>query len=657
MRRGTAIYSYSSTLRRALPVVLLAGLLCLADASRSFAALPPGESIFPATTRFLVTCRSVKEFEAARSKTLFGKLAEDPLMKPFLEDLEVQIEQRIVEAEMKLGLKASDLKGMCDGQLSFGVVAYADDEAGKPQAGTLLLVDVTGHVPQAEQARVKLAASLAQNNGQQAPFQTPTGAAGNTYIVPPKKPEGRPLEFAEALHTQGETTVWLLGKPQLVTEISAKLAGAAGPTLAENDSFVSVMKQSAPAAGEPAAHVIGYLEPLALANALRAYEPANTRHKPDGLVVLKDAGFESIKGIGVQLTLGVGDYGMLARAAVLAPQPWQKSMNMLTFFPGADFAPQPWVAANVAGYATLYWDMLKAFDHFDPIFDGFLEQEGIWGEVKKSMKEDPDGPQIDIRQDFFALLGRRVTAILDNNLPEEADSPRYLVAFEIDIPAGTPEDQVPAEREKRLQKMRETMKKAFANDPSVEYMKVGDLDVYKIIAKEQVPANAPNQENVVNGERVIVSSMLAAAKGHVYFASHLDILQKVLGPVPAEGLATAADYVAVTAELGKFLPAEKPELLGLAFVRFDELMRVDYELFRAGKMIGSQTLLGRILDDVLMNREQPGPRPTKLSGAKLPPFVAIRKYLPPVGLLVRQTADGIQVIALTYEKAAPAEAK
>ena len=134
-------------------------------------------------------------------------------------------------------------------------------------------------------------------------------------------------------------------------------------------------------------------------------------------------------------------------------------------------------------------------------------------------------------------------------------------------------------------------------------------------------------------------------------------LLRELGPLIVAVIVIGRSASAVTAELGKFLPAEKPELLGLAFVRFDELMRVDYELFRAGKMIGSQTLLGRILDDVLMNREQPGPRPTKLSGAKLPPFVAIRKYLPPVGLLVRQTADGIQVIALTYEKAAPAEAK
>ncbi len=141
---------------------------------------------------------------------------------------------------------------------------------------------------------------------------------------------------------------------------------------------------------------------------------------------------------------------------------------------------------GVASYTTLYWDMLKAFDNFGPLFDGFLEQEGIWKDVVESMEKDPDGPQINIRSEFFSLLGQRVTSIVDPQLPATPDSARYLIAFEIADPNN-------------LKRVLEAMKKAFANDPSVEQMKLGELDVYKLIATEEVPPNAPNQEGVKDG--------------------------------------------------------------------------------------------------------------------------------------------------------------
>ncbi len=63
----------------------------------------------------------------------------------------------------------------------------------------------------------------------------------------------------------------------------------------------------------------------------------------------------------------------------------------------------------------------------------------------------------------------------------------------------------------------------------------------------------------------MASSYLTASGNNVYFASHVDMLQKVLGPKPPADLSTAADYVAVSAELGKFLPQQNPNL---AYSRF-----------------------------------------------------------------------------------------
>ncbi len=71
-----------------------------------------------------VTCRSVKELLDARSQTLLGKLDDEPTMKAFFEDLKAQLEQRVDEAEVKLGLKVGDIKGLCDGQLTLAIAPY-----------------------------------------------------------------------------------------------------------------------------------------------------------------------------------------------------------------------------------------------------------------------------------------------------------------------------------------------------------------------------------------------------------------------------------------------------------------------------------------------------------------------------------------------------
>ena len=71
---------------------------------------------------------------------------------------------------------------------------------------------------------------------------------------------------------------------------------------------------------------------------MRAYEPPGTRHKPDGLAVLRGAGFDALQGVGGQMAFAVGDYGVragFAKAFDLDPMPTEKEMGPL----GEPFAP------------------------------------------------------------------------------------------------------------------------------------------------------------------------------------------------------------------------------------------------------------------------------------------------------------------------------
>ena len=170
--------------------VLAAGLIAGTSAR---AALPAFEKLLPAETRLFVACRSVADMTAAMDATKFGKIFDDELLKPFMEDARKELETRLAEAESVVGLRLVDLKGLTDGQVAVAVIALPN------QTATVLLVDVTNHEKQLAVVRQKIGASLAQRNAQSAPYKSTSGATGTHYTIPPKAEGGRQVEVVDAL--------------------------------------------------------------------------------------------------------------------------------------------------------------------------------------------------------------------------------------------------------------------------------------------------------------------------------------------------------------------------------------------------------------------------------------------------------------------------
>ena len=128
--------------------------------------------------------------------------------------------------------------------------------------------------------------------------------------------------------------------------------------------------------------------------------PADRRRKGKSILeVLRNQGIGAVKGVGGFLDFAAEGYEMVHRTAVYAPLPYEKSMKMLVLPNGDDLAPQPWVPRDIATYTTLYFDIANAFDNFGSLFDELFGEgeRGAWEDIKQSLKEDPNGPQIDLR--------------------------------------------------------------------------------------------------------------------------------------------------------------------------------------------------------------------------------------------------------------------
>ena len=102
----------------------------------------PSEKLLPATTKGFVSTPNLEEAEAKLSDTELGKMFSDPLMQPFVEDLERQIRSRLDKAGVRLGVTFEDLKGVDGGEVALAVVQPNPKD--KSSHATVLIIDVTG---------------------------------------------------------------------------------------------------------------------------------------------------------------------------------------------------------------------------------------------------------------------------------------------------------------------------------------------------------------------------------------------------------------------------------------------------------------------------------------------------------------------------------
>src|SRR5262249_53729811 len=135
---------------------------------------------------------------------------------------------------------------------------------------------------------------------------------------------------------------------------------------------------------------------------------------------------------------------------------------------------------------------------------------------------------------------------------------------------------------------------------------------------------------------------MCVAYGHLFVGTHADIVKKVLhqGGLGKDGeassLAQSADYRLVASELTKL---GGNEVCAKAFSRTDEDVRTTYELIRMGKMPQSETMLGKILN-IFLTEKEGETREQKIDGHNLPEFDVARRYFGPAGVFVTSEKDG-----------------
>lgn len=613
---------------------MLGASLCMAATFliSTVQAVGPSETLLPSTTRGFVAIPNIDTLREDWSKTQLGQLIQDPVMKPFVEDLRRQFDERWAGTREKLGITVDDLKGVPGGEVSVAIVQMEN----VPEA-VAVLVDVTGHQPQAQALLKKIAGSVAKQGGKQSQVQV-AGTPVVVFTLPPK--QGQETEKPrQAMYFLKDNLLAASDRVELIQAILMRMGGKARDSLADAPAFQAVMKRVKADAGAAAPHVRWYIQPIGYIEAMRAAQPDAKRRKGRTLLdAFKSQGFTAIQGIGGTLEFSVAPYEILHRTAVYAPGPYQGAMKMLKFPNGADFAPQAWVPAQVANYCTFYVDVVNAFDNVGPLFDELYNEgkPGLWKDVLDGLEKDPNGPRVNLRKDLVSQLGNRVTMVTDYQVPITTTSERLLFALE------TKDEKAVAA----------ALKKLFENDP--EMRRRDDVKPYVIwesvpAEKAAVPAvtleipgvggaEKPARGGAGREQAIMPNQAITVAHGQLFVASHYDFLAKVLKePKPREPLTKAVEYQLVSKALAKL---DFPQKAAQSFAKTDEQYRPPYELIRQGKMPQSETLLGRVLNTAFGAGKKGTLRKQEIEGSKMPDYDIVRRYLGPSGLQAESEPQG-----------------
>ncbi|MEK6248857.1 MAG: hypothetical protein N2C12_11810 [Planctomycetales bacterium] len=627
----------SSSLR--LVVLLSAGL-----AVQPVWGVVPTQQLMPASTKGYVSIPDYYRLEASFQKTQIGQLLADPVMEPFSKDLERQLKQKWSKAHEPLGLTWDDIQGVPGGE-----VALARIQPAKGESAVAIIVDISGKQAEADALLATVAQKMTERRATKKTVEI-AGIVLTIYTQTREKDKGnQAIFFVHPEHHQLVASDNLLVAQGILQRFSGD-----HNSLADVEAYQVAMERTRKEQGEDVEHLRWFVEPFGFFEAMR---DANPLYKPkkgtDLLTVLRNQGFTAVQGAGGLITLADGQHDILHRTMIYAPPVKRAAGDLnrdkydlaarLLNFPNSDVQshqPPSWIPRNLAAFVSLNMDMQNAFEYSQTLVDE-LAGDAIFEDVLDSLKNDPKGPQVDVRKEVVANLGEHIMVLSSYELPINIDSERTLIAFEL-----TDVDPV-----------RAAVDKTMKDDKQAVKTQVGDNDVWEIVEAPIDPSEIkidglPEFEiddEVDKNKKKMPTSAVTVAHGHLIISSHREFIEKVLKEADRRQTLSGSVYYqivkAALARLGGTADAVQ------SFSRTDEEFRGTYELLKQGKMPESKTVMGHVLNAILDDDvDDEKLREQLLDGKKLPEYQMVRRYLGPAGMYVVSLADGWQVTGCFLSK-------
>lgn len=604
-------------------------------------AVQPSEKLLPNTVKGYVSCPSLQTLHTQFEKTQMGQLINDPQMAAFVEDFRGQVRDRLDKAGVKLGIKWEDLEGVDAGEISLSVLQ--PNPADKTSHATVLIVDITGKEAEAQRLLTKIDSNLAARKAVKT--QQKVEDVGITVLT--MSPKAGETVHPTVLHFIHQDQLVITDHQPTATAILGRFNGEAKDSLSELGSYVQIMKKTAPVEAAVKSQLKWFVDPFGYAEVSRSIAGGPKRRGRDMLKTLANQGFSALQGIGGQVLFATESEELLHHTFIYAPavarKPEDKSqdkynlaMRMLDFPNHDALVPQSWVPSDACSYMTFQWKLQDAFKHSETLVDAIFGDPGTFKEMLQGLKQDPDGPQVDVQKDLVQYFGERVSIVSDVRLPITTKSERMLVAIEIS----------------NSEAVAKTVNKAFKSDPQAKQRDFDGHEIWEIINQQSIENEpqltiegedagfvAVEEAPVSESDKPLLPNMaITVFQGHLIVGTHVDFVEEVIKNAKSDRhISDQADFQTITKALDRLDGKSNSFRF---FTRTDEAYRATYELLRQGKLPEAETMFARLLNAVMGPEEEGEVRKQEIDGSKLPEFQSVQKYLGPAGFFIRSEDDG-----------------
>ena len=334
----------------------------------------------------------------------------------------------------------------------------------------------------------------------------------------------------------------------------------------------------------------------------------NRWEKPSIFSILKEQGFDAIRGIGGMVSLTTEAQESVYRTFVYTTKPYEKAMRMLHFSDDTNFTPPVWMPSELARCTIIQGNPMARFDNFGAFFDPLIMpgEEGVWADVLSSLEKDPHGPKINLREELFVHLGNRAIGMFHYAKPITETSESMVICVEL---KPDRESAVLAGLEKLCgtdPEMDFSMHKSYKIwhrklpgeiEPDWEIPDIFGMNV------EQRTAQQPHEEPEWEDIPIFPDSGFVVAKNCIFASTDREYLTTILDRLdsPSESaqstIAGDLEYQAVQRVFSEWDVLDKPRFFQF-FARAHETLCPTYEIIRLDQIDQSQALLEKLSKEI-----------------------------------------------------------
>jgi hypothetical protein len=544
-------------------------------------------------------------------ETAIGRMVQDEQVRPLVNQLYSSVENVWKNIEDRVGLPLNELLKIPQGEICVAFVAPPEKSP-----GLVVLLDVKTSLPAFEKLLAKGEGFIEENGGTKSSekiadleVSTYSGPDGNTvYLV------------------EREGTIVLTSSKEIMEHTLKAWDGDIDHTLADNNSFNSIMSRCAGAVDDPP-QITYFVDPIELVRTVARGSVAAT-----GLALIPVLGLDGLKGVGGSLTFASGEYDDVQHLHVLLDTPRAGVVKLLAM-KSADTTPENWIPGDVITYNTLNWDFKLTFDEAAKLYNSLTAEGELQMEIQKRLSERLG---IDVEKEILPQLEGRVTFVQWIEKPVRINSITTLAGFKLKDPQA-----FQGTMDKVLEKFAENLeKKSFAGTTywtiklpegrRGPFGRLGGGGQDQGEEGNQPALRQPDPCVCLLGEHLLLTDSSAALQAAINANND-----------PTRSLKNELDYKLIASKIKRQVGGDAPGFV--QFARAEQGMRFWYEMATADD---TKRQLSRGAEDNPFFQDVE----KALKDNPLPPFSVLAKYLAPGGGMMVNDETGFHYMSFTLKR-------